>query len=132
MRQFSEAKIRLGIWTLIGVSLLSACSGPGLPLRKDPDKIRATLLAQTPVGTSSDSVVQSLQAQNYSLTRVKTGYVRRTGESSYEEIGVESIKADLGKYSVIPFVKTDVTGYWGFDLKGNLVNIWVTKGGDTR
>jgi hypothetical protein len=81
---------------------VSACSGTGLSLYKDPDQIREALLAQTPVGTSSDNVAQVLLAHNYSMSRVKTGYVRRISESSFEEVGVASIRADLGKYYRAP------------------------------
>jgi len=133
MTQHSETRVKLApaVVPLIVAALTGACSSTGLPLHKNPDKIRAALLTQTPVGTTSDNVVQQLQAHNYSMNRVKTGYVRRTGESSFEEVGVASIKADLGKYYFFPFGTTDVTGYWGFDVDGKLVNIWVTKDGDT-
>ncbi len=130
MTQLSETRAGLAVLALAIANLLAACTGTGLPLRKDPEQIRAALLTQTPVGTSSDTVVQLLQAHDYSMNRAKTGYVRRTGESSFEEVGVASIKADLGKYYASPFGKTDVTGYWGFDVHGNLVNIWVTKDGN--
>ena len=128
---FSQTKVRLAVSALTIAGLVSACSGTGLSLRKDPDQIREALLARTPVGTTSDDVIQLLQAKHYSMTQAKSGYVRRTGESSFEEVGVASIRADLGRYYTSPFSTTDVAGYWGFDLHGNLVNIWVSKDGDT-
>jgi hypothetical protein len=130
MTPFAETRTRLVVLAPIVAGLVAACSGPDLSLHKDPDQIREALLARTPVGTSSDSVIQSLQAHHYSMNQVKTGYLQRTGNSSFEEVGVASIKADLGRYYISPFSTTDVTGYWAFDIHGNLVNIRVSKGDD--
>ena len=131
MKPFAESRTGLAVSTLIVTCLVAACSSTGLSLRKDPDQIREALLVQTPVGTSSDDVVQSLRAHHYSMSQAKTGYLQRTSDSSFEEVGVTSIKADLGRYYTSPFGTTGVTGYWGFDIHGNLVNIRVTKGGNT-
>lgn len=131
MMQPLKARAGLVASALLVAGLLAACSSTGLPLRKDPDQIRDALLAQTPVGTSAEAVAQAIQAHNYRMSRVKTGYMRRTSDDSFEEVGVTHIKADLGKYYTSPFTTTDVTGYWGFGVDGNLVNVWVSKGGDS-
>jgi hypothetical protein len=131
MTQLLAGRVTRTVLIPIVAGWVAACSGTGLSLSKDPDHIREVLLTQTPVGTSSDNVAQVLQAHNYTMSRAKIGYVRRTGDSSFEEVGVTSIKADLGKYYTTPFSTTDVTGHWGFDVDGKLVNIWVSKGEDT-
>lgn len=130
MKPFSESRRGSVVVALSVTGLLAACSSPGLSLRKDPDQIREALLAQTPVGTGTDTVVQVLQARHADVSRYKTGYVRRLDNDAFEEVGVTSIKAGLGRYYTSPFGSTEVTAYWGFDVDGKLVNIWVSKGGD--
>ncbi len=91
-------------------------------------KIRASLLKQTPLG-SSLSEVRALVAKrgwlDQSYTGTNSGYYRQEpGERAYT-VGVASICGQLGHY-YHPF-RTDVTAFWGFNADERLIDVWVWK-----
>ena len=95
---------------------------------RSESSIRASLLKQTPLG-SSLSDVRAFVAKKRWLDQSYTGtnygfYKQEPGEPAHT-IGVSSICGHLGHY-YLPF-RTDVTAFWGFDGDGRLLDVWVWK-----
>jgi hypothetical protein len=107
------------------IASISACDA--IPLRRDEATIGASLLPQTPLGSSTSEVRGILAARcwldrSYSGT---TGYYYQPSGQPARTIGVTSLRGHLGQYG-FPF-RTAVTVFWGFDRNDRLIDIWVWK-----
>jgi len=54
------------------------------------------------------------------------GFHDQRQDRTEEVVGAMSIRASLGDYQGLPF-KANITVYWGFDVTGKLIDIWVWK-----
>ena len=128
-------KISRGMVVTIGLLLLLCAVFLSVylnPLRAPPERIRATLLRETPLGTSIEQVrafVDSHYGPNRTHVESK-GFLKQDGGESVA-VGVTSVEADLGQYYDIPFpFPVFVTAYWGFDQRGRLIDVRVMKTAD--
>ncbi len=97
------------------------------PLRRSDASIKASLLRQTPLGSSRSEVGAVLERhgwldRNYSGT---TGYYCQAPGDPARTVGVTSLAGNLGDYG-FPF-PTNVAVFWGFDRDDHLIDIWVWK-----
>jgi hypothetical protein len=122
-KKSSLAIVTSGIVIIAIGFFVSSCSS----LRSE-SSIRASLLKETPLGSSSSDVRAFVANQGW-LDRSYAGtnfgfYKQESGEPAHE-VGVSSICGQLGHYW-LPF-RTDVTAFWGFDTNGHLIDVWVWK-----
>lgn len=86
------------------------------PLRRSEESIAAWLQAQTPLGSSRESVVAYAKEHGW----IKPTFRRSDGMTSDG-----TIEGELGEYRS-PFV-TSVTAFWEFDSESRLARIRVWK-----
>ena len=118
--------------TMIKIGMIGvACCGViaalllGSPLKKDPQAIREELLREKPVGTSMGEIERWLtKDKKLEFTKVKTGFLKQDVVPTVV-VGVKSIHAKLGEYRS-PLLTT-VVAYWGFNERGDLIDVWVWK-----
>src|SRR6266568_2806319 len=115
---------RLTIVAAFGVVVivitLWACSNS--LLRPETD-IRASLLKETPIGSSSAEVAKLLKQKgwidrNYLGT---SGFLKQEPGKQAQVIGATSLAGHLGQYHLR--FRTDVTAFWGFDTNNRLIDI---------
>lgn len=124
-------RLRNKIWVwILGALLLWPIAGSLWmlnPIHRPPLQIREYLLKKTPLGSSFQSVTKMVENEGW-LNRNYVGsggyLVQEPGRASYE-VGVSSINGHLGKYG-FP-LRVHVSAFWGFNEKGELVDIWVWK-----
>jgi len=116
--------IKIGV---IGV----ACCGViaalfwGSPLKKDPQVIRGELLREKPLGTSMVEIERWLtKEKKLELKKTNTGFLKQDVVPTVV-VGAKSINAKLGEYRS-PLLTT-VVAYWGFNDRGDLIDVWVWK-----
>ena len=86
--------------------------------------IRASLLRQTPLGSSSSDVRAFVDKQGWLVRNYvgSTSFLKQESGRPSEVVGVTSIEGNLGD-----FLNRNVTAYWGFDSSNRLMDIWVWK-----
>ncbi len=110
---------------LIGTALFERHS---LWLLQSSERIRGALLAQTPLGSSVESVFRRLQVLDYHPVQSSKGFLRQAPGEPITAIGASSIEARLGTtYFQFPFLPTTVVAFWGFDDRRSLKDVWVWK-----
>ena len=97
------------------------------PLRKESNKLQASMLAETPVGMKFNEVIKILGPMNYNLKVSKNAGFLKQEKGQSQTVGVSSIRAHLGDYWTFPFFRISVTVFWGFDKDDKLIEIWVWK-----
>ena len=97
------------------------------PLRRSESYIAEYILDITPLGTSFDDVLNSVNTKKWELNfaNESSGFYHQ-GVTPNEIVGEKSIRASLGDYQGFP-LQTNVTVFWGFNSKGELIDIWVWK-----
>ena len=87
-------------------------------------RIRASLLSQTPIGTSSTVVHAFVERQGWLARNYvgNTGFLRQESGKPSDVVGVSSIKGNIGDYGPM-----NITAFWGFDSKSQLIDIWVWR-----
>jgi hypothetical protein len=116
---------------LVLLAVASTSDAAGFSLRRSEATIRARLLEEVPLGSSMNQVEQQIAKHGWVLD-----YVDRNGgfddqrEKTSKVTGAKSIRASLGDYRGLPFM-VNVTVYWGFDVSGSLIDIWVWKTEDS-
>lgn len=87
------------------------------PLRRSEESISAWLQAQTPLGSSRESVVAYAEKRKWYDSRA---------QGSDGKTGAIYIRGELGQYRTV-FV-TSVTVFWEFDSKSRLdkIRVWKT------
>lgn len=117
--------------------LLAAVSITGCQsvfLRRDEDGIRQSLLKEKPLGTPMKEVEEWVKTRGWK--DVKVSYTRGFFRSArftkdYATIGVKGITVTLGEYVSPPVgFATTVEASWGFNEKGELIDVWVHKSTD--
>lgn len=114
------------------IVVLAAAAGivfieQGWTLRRGSNEIRRDLLADTPLGSSVDAVSQKLKRRGLNPLISGKGFLRQPTGSAMSVVGVSSVRAELGNYRQFPFPIVTVTGFWGFDASGRLIDVWVWK-----
>jgi hypothetical protein len=114
------------------IALLMAAAGivfvgDGWALRRGSDEIRRNLLADTPLGSSVDTVSQQLRSRGLNPLISSKGFLRQPIGSAMSVVGVSSVRAELGHYRQFPFPIVSVTAFWGFDAGDRLIDVWVWK-----
>jgi hypothetical protein len=120
-RRFLLAAFSVVVFVL--VVCFSGCS-----LCRPESSIRASLLRGTPLGSTSQEVRAFVQSRGW-LDRNyigDSGFLKQEAGVPAVEVGVTSIRGELGRYWSVPF-QTSVTAFWGFDANGRLIDIWVWK-----
>jgi predicted small lipoprotein YifL len=112
--------------------LLAGCSAAG-PLYRSDEKVRASILKRTPLGSSSDQVNALIKEQHWTVrseSRDKGFMMRRTGQNEAHsvEVGSSFVACELGTthFVMFPF-ETIKFAYWGFDVSGRLIDVWVDE-----
>jgi hypothetical protein len=103
------------------------------PLCRSDESIRASLLKQTPLGTSSDRVYAFITEQRWPIYRESrdagfTMHLPGRNEAHSPVVGSSFVACKLGTthFVMFPF-ETMKYAYWGFDKSGHLVEIWVDQ-----
>ena len=93
-------------------------------LFRSETRIRASLLKQMPLGSSSADVHEFVDKHGWLVRNYigNTGFVKQEAGATSEVIGVTSIRGNLGDYWLM-----NVTAFWGFDSSNQLVDVWVWK-----
>jgi len=108
----------------IAISIfISSCSS-----MRSEASIRTSLLKQTPLGSSSSDVRAFVAKKGWidqSYAGTNYGFYKQDPGEPAHTVGVSSICGQLGHY-YLPF-RTDVTVFWGFDVSGHLIDVWVWK-----
>ena len=125
-RQLVRVLITICMLFLIG------CSTVG-PLCRSDERIRASILRQTPIGCTSDQVRAFIKQHGWPIdyeSRDRGFMKRRPGcnETHSVEVGSSAIRCVLGdtRFVFFPFVTTKLA-YWGFDQSGRLIDVWVDQ-----
>lgn len=119
---------------LVGLGFASSGCQASL-LRQDEGKIRESFLLEKPLGTSMQDVELWIRSKSWTNVKVSrsAGFFRDgnfpKGQST---VGVRSITAHCGSYISASTVglNTDVVGSWGFNERGELIEVWIEKSVD--
>ena len=87
--------------------------------------IRESLLSQTPIGTNSTEVRAYVDGHGWLVRNYvgHTGFLKQEfGKKKDEVVGVTSIQGNIGDYGPM-----NITAFWGFDSKNQLIDIWVWR-----
>lgn len=104
-------------------------------LHRSAASIRGTLLRRTPAGTHYEVVEASVKNKGWHwepsawsgpYRNVKYNGFEAAAGSSTNAVSKE-MRAYLGEYRVWPLSLYQVSGYWLFDTKNELIDIYVTK-----
>jgi hypothetical protein len=107
------------LWAIAG-ALLAFVFVPGSivnPLHRPDEKVRAWLLQQTPIGSSSKEVLA------YSGEK---GWRGSENEDTSSELADSHISCQLGSYG-FPWSRTYVAACWEFDSNDRLTNIQISR-----
>lgn len=91
---------------------------------RDPQTIRSSLLIEVPIGSSFESVKRFISSTDYEVREISKEKGHYT--SNHESIGDALIRVWMGGYQSI-FSHTDITAFFVFDEKGELIEIDVRK-----
>ena len=123
------------IFTLLGLVLIAvgvyAISYLTNPLKRSEERIRYDILALTPIGSSIEDVIGTIE-NNESWEW--SGHINRyhgfpADANNNVRVGEQSIRVTIGRYQGInrfPYV-THVVVFWGFDESSKLIDIRVWK-----
>jgi hypothetical protein len=86
--------------------------------------IRASLIKQTPLGTSSTDVRAFVEKHGWLVKNYvgNSGFLKQDSGRPSEVVGVSSIKGNLGDYWLM-----NITAFWGFDNSNRLIDVWVWR-----
>jgi|ERR1700722_4689883 len=119
----------LGCVAAISVLLLVGCSAIG-PLSRSDEKIRASVLQQTPLGCSWEEVHAFIKQHDWPIIYESRDKGLRQKSASRGEvvIGIGTVECELGvtHFVLFPF-HTDVLAYWEFDKNGRLTEVWIDQ-----
>jgi hypothetical protein len=96
--------------------------------RRSDESIRERLLKAAPLGSSLAEVEAVVKSGGWPYEVDTRGgfYDQRVRPSRV--VGAQHVQANLGDYRDIPiFLATNVTVFWGFDVDGRLIDVWVWK-----
>ena len=86
--------------------------------------IRASILKETPLGSTSDAVREVLKRKGWLVANYvgSTGFLKQESGASNEIVGITSIRGNVGDLAVM-----NVSAFWGFDIDGRLIDVWVWR-----
>jgi hypothetical protein len=115
---------------VLALLLATGCSAAG-SLHRSNQAIRAALLKRTPLGTPEEEVEKFIVKEGWAAQRGDYKYLlpraakQGGGPAVFSQVK-SVVTAGLGSYFVF-FGTSDVSGLWGFDADGHLIDIWVHK-----
>jgi hypothetical protein len=112
-------------FVFLGIVLFAVVLAWHIPLWHDEAWIRAWLLDQTPVGSSSSEVRTVILERGWRLSEDRND-VGAPSWNSGPAVGVARIWCVLGSYRS-PVFETTVDAVWAFDQDSRLVDIMVRK-----
>ncbi|MCM2275790.1 MAG: hypothetical protein NDI75_13460 [Candidatus Didemnitutus sp.] len=95
------------------------------PLWRSEAAIEKSLLAATPLGSSTREVIHSLEKKGVTAHLDSVGVYKQKAGAPDQVVGVKSIRVFLGEYRS-PLV-TSVSAFFAFDAEGKLIDVWVWK-----
>jgi hypothetical protein len=103
-------------------------------LHQSADGIRGSLLKRTPIGTHYETVETYVKSKawHWEASSWKGPY-RNEKSNHYQSAGGSATKvsrqmaAYLGDTAVFPVFQWQISGYWLFDNKNDLVDIYISK-----
>jgi hypothetical protein len=121
--------VTLGCMAAIAALFLISCSAIG-PISGSEEKIRASVLKETPIGSSWDEVHAFIKQHRWPIlyeSRVK-GFLRSSPSRREVQAGIGAVECELGvtHFVLFPF-PTDVLAYWEFDKNGRLIDVWIDQ-----
>ena len=121
----------LRIFSIAAVVGLPGIVSARISLRRSAESIRKYLLEEVPLKNSQQDVIDMLRRNRWLDFEVNelVGFDdQRTSTSGL--VGAKHIRANLGEYRGIIF-STNVTVFWGFNQRGELIDVWVWKTTDS-
>jgi len=110
------------------------CFLQGCMLHQSAVGIRRSLLSRTPVGTPYKTVEAYVQSKGWDWEATSwNGPYRSEKSRGYQSAGgsatnvSKKMRTYLGDTAVFPFFQWQISGYWLFDNKNELVDIYVSK-----
>jgi hypothetical protein len=115
--------------------IASVCFLPGCMLHRSAASIRGTLLRRTPLGTRYEVVEASVKSKGWNWAPSSWSGPYRSMKFNGSEAAAGSptnvvakeMAAHLGDYGVWPLLQCQVSGYWLFDAKNELIDIYIFK-----
>lgn len=114
---------------LAGLVILMTTGASSVGLRRSPTSIRESVLSLAPLGSSPETIMALVKKEGWKSQgfNTRSGFLKQEPPSKSEVIGTSHIQASLGHHWTFPFLRTDVTAYWGFDKDGRLIDVWIWK-----
>lgn len=117
------------------VLIASVCFLQGCLLHRSASSIRGALLKRTPLGTHYEVVAASVKSKGWHWEPSQwTGPYRsmkwnasEAAAGSSTNVVSKEMGAHLGNYGVFPLSQWQVSGYWLFDSKNELIDIYILK-----
>ncbi len=124
---------RIQLLVVVAVLTIAVNAGAAgeFSLRRSEATIRDRILDEVPLGSSMSQVEQQIARHGWKLGQVSTdrGFEDQRMRPS-TVTGAKSIDAWLGDYRGFLFM-VDVRVFWGFDVNGALIDVWVRKTEDS-
>src|SRR3954447_21703977 len=126
-----RAITKVGYWFSAALLFIVVGCSSVRPLCRSDERIRSSLLKQTPLGSSADQVYTFIKEHHWPLHGEShdAGFTMRLpgrNEASSPVVGDSFVACKLGTthFVMFPF-ETMKYAYWGFDKGGHLVEVWV-------
>ena len=110
------------------------CFLQGCMLRQSADGIRNSLLNRTPIGTRYETVEAYVKSKGWHWEQSSWNGPYRSEELKYFQASGGSstnvskeMGAYLGNTAVFPVSQWGISGYWMFDSKDQLVDIYISR-----
>jgi hypothetical protein len=111
---------------------LAGCSSVG-PLYRSDDKLRASILEHTPLGSSRDQVYAFIHKQHWTFDDDETAMLDENFLKNHSDVGASMVDCNIGTTIFVTFpFETDVRAYWDFDKQDRLIDVWVNKDNDSQ
>ena len=104
-----------------------------VPFLWSESRLREKVLALTPLGSTHEQVLKTIEAQGWrpmqlnQATVENHGYLQQFAGAPPIEVGITSIRGYLGAHYECILSPTHVSVYWGFGKDGGLTDVWIWK-----
>lgn len=134
MKDMLPMRSRFGLFLTL---IASVCFFQGCMLHQSADGIRRSLLKRTPIGTRYEIVEAYVKSKGwdwketswrgpYSKLNRGSGHELESAGGSSTNVSKE-MAAYLGNTAVFPVSQWEISGYWMFDSKNQLVDIYIYR-----